>query len=531
MRLFLATLVHWVITAGLILGAIAFFSMPANASWSAVQIESVAAAIVFGAMIIASAIALQENVRWVILLFGAICLSLGLCAFYQIQETIDFGPDLMSALTTYVLVLALWFMIFNVVSRTYRLMTILTFWLNPEEIHKCVADLDSPNLSKKRFAVQTLSDYLGRGFAGAESWPFSRSGREELELHAAVIKRIWDAKQAAVAECPSEQWLLGQLGKKMKEGFGQLSRRPPTVHPDPKPFESSTLTSQAGSIPQSLPALESWRLVEDMQPRIAETLGEAARIINEAQAGSLIVDCEEPVGELLAQLFLEAYQVALSLRLESLKIKLPGSFVEAPVWKLSDGGFLTVVPLIEGAADFLKDALMDLNLLAEEVRVEPAPEDLPCMASDEYLLHMLPHVESVLEQFVEITNQSPNGLILVDEEPGLCRLFAKLHAQSLETGLELRVRRAEALGLARPSKAPAADSPFATIRGRWEKKHIQTPSLRKAASPPLPPSMLGWAQKYRHMRIAGTRFPLLRKDQDQSLELDSSPTSIKPSLS
>jgi hypothetical protein len=150
---------------------------------------------------------------------------------------------------------------------------------------------------------------------------------------------------------------------------------------------------------------------------------------------------------------------------------------------------------LEVGGKFVKDALVDLNLLAEEVQVEATPEGLPFMSPDEFLVVMLPHVENAVRQFWEITIQSPDCLIQIAEEPRICRIFAKLHAQALETGLELRLRRAEGLGLL----------------GKWKERELTSPHLRKAASPPLPSSLMGWAEKYRYMRVAGTRFPLIRE--------------------
>ena len=79
------------------------------------------------------------------------------------------------------------------------------------------------------------------------------------------------------------------------------------------------------------------------------------------------------------------------------------------------------------------------------------------------------------------------------EEARLCRIFAHVHAEALETGLELRLQRAESL----------------ESTNRPKKEEVSVPHLRKAASPPLPAPFLSWAAKYRCMRIAGTRFPLI----------------------
>jgi hypothetical protein len=526
MRLFLDTLVRWIIAAGLYLGAIGYFSVLARTPSPSAQLEPVAVAIVAGAIIVVSAFAFRGIYQP---LCVALCLSLAICAYYDVGGTLDFGWKPLNALATIVLVLAILLMTIHLIIRTHRFLSYLTCSFNPEEVERHLADLVSPDLAKKSLAVQTIADYLGLGIAGAENLPFTRSAPDELEIHADLIKKIWDARQAALEDCPSQKRLLRDLGKYMKESFARLARWDPTPERGPESFKTSP-PANTDSLPQSATPSEASQLIEAMLPRITETLHEAARIINEAPAGSLVVDCEEPVGELLAQLLLQAYQVDLSFRFESSDIKRPVSLSDASVWRLSDGGFLTIDHLFEQAGAFLRDALVKLNLLAEEVHFEPNFGDPPPMTPDEYLVTMLPHVERALESFAEIMNQSPTGLITVAEEPRLCRLFAKLHAQALETGLELRVKRAETLGLAEESSARRATSSSSKGK-RFGVTKDKMPHLRKAASPPLPSSILGWAQKYRHMRIAGTRIPLIREDLSKSEKAHSSDdptlTSIK----
>ena len=147
---------------------------------------------------------------------------------------------------------------------------------------------------------------------------------------------------------------------------------------------------------------------------------------------------------------------------------------------------------------------MDLNLIAEEVRADPTGEDLPFMSPDEFVIAMRPQVEQAFRQFIEIANQTPTGLVLVAEEASLCRIFAQLHAQALETGLELRLRRSESLATTKMAK----------------EKPTTAPHLRKAASPALPAPFLSWAAKYRCMRIAGTRFPLIRGKKGEAAKFD-----------
>jgi len=139
------------------------------------------------------------------------------------------------------------------------------------------------------------------------------------------------------------------------------------------------------------------------------------------------------------------------------------------------------------------------------------------MSPDDFLVAILPSVKEALRQFVEITNQTPDGLVLVAEEPSVCRIFATLHAEALETGLMLRLK-------ALPP--PPLEEERSGVRG------ILTPRLRKAASPPLPAPFLGWAAKYRCMKIAGTRFPLLHEEPESPSTSthgsDQPITSVKP---
>jgi hypothetical protein len=257
-----------------------------------------------------------------------------------------------------------------------------------------------------------------------------------------------------------------------------------------------------------------------MQARITDTLEKATQIINDSPAGALIVDSEEPVGEICAQLLLDAYQVGLLLRLGSSEINPMELF--SPERRSFRKAWNDFAEMLERIGALLKDGLMDLSFLEERVPPEAVGDELPYMSAVEFVQAMRPNVEQALQQFVEITNQTPDGLILIAEETSVCRIFAKLHAQALETGLELRLQRAESLGLL-PSSPAAPKQP-----GCWR----QTPHLRKAASPRLPPPFMGWAAKYRCMRIAGTRFPLIHQGPEKS-EMsgrDDNPhiTSVKP---
>ncbi len=469
MRLFIDTFVRWLITAGLYLAAIAYFGAPKAIDFVSWLPNTGVAAIIGTAMLVMSAVALEG---------------------------------------------------------TNRCLILLSCWCDPQLIQKWIDDLDSPSLWRKRHALRTLTDYLG-GNTGVIG-PFAWCGAAELEAHVAIVKNLWAARQAVVADCPSQGPLLQRLGRNMKESFWRLAqfRIDWMVTGLPEYFRQSAdvpdadtqglpaaLFEESLSLPETLPPVEPSRLIEAMEARITDTLQKAAQVLNDAPTGTLIVDSEEPVGELLAQLFLEAYQVELLLRMGSVQVN-PSEMFSTNRGSLKRG-FQLFEEMVERAGDAVKDALMDLNLVAEEVHAEPTSEDLPFMSPDEFIVAMRPHVEHAFKQFVEITNQTPTGLILVAEEAGLCRIFAKLHAQALETGLELRLRRAESL---RPTGQP-------------REKAATAPNLRKAASPPLPAPYLSWAAKYRCMRIAGTRFPLLhgeRRAQRPDFPGDPPITSVKP---
>jgi len=466
MRLFIDTFVRWLIAAGLYLAAIAYFGAPKAIDFVSWLPNTGVAAIIVAAMVVMSAVALEGANRCLIL---------------------------------------------------------LSCWCDPQLIQEWIKDLDSPSLWRKRRALRTVTDYLG-GNTGVIG-PFAWCGSAELEAHVAIVKNLWAARQAVVADCPTQGRLLRQLGRNMKESFWRLAqcRVDWMVTRIPEYFRQSAdvpdaerqgrpagLLDEPLPLPEALPPLEPNRLIEAMEARITNALQKAAQVLNDAPAGTLIVDSEEPVGEQLAQLFLEAYQVELLLRMGSLQVD-PSELFSAGRGTLKS--FRLFEEMVERAGDAVKNALMDLNLVAEEIRAEPASEDLPFMSPDEFIVAMRPHVEQAFKQFVEITNQTPTGLILVAEEAGLCRIFAQLHAEALETGLELRMQRAESL--------------YPT--GQPKEKAIPAPHLRKAASPPLPAPYLSWAAKYRCMRIAGTRFPL-RHGEPRKPDFPNEPpiTSVKP---
>jgi hypothetical protein len=455
-------------------------------------------------------------------------MSLGVCFYFHIGGAINFSWEPMNSLATIVIVLALWSISFHVIARTNRFLNLLNCWCDPTGVKGWMADLDSPNLLRKSLAVQTMADYFGRNLGGMENWPFAEYRSDELETYSTFIKKLWAAKEATVPECPSQKRLLRQLARKMKNAFWRVAqcRVDWLISQIPEYFRRVTASRDrifAVSDPMirvttnaldPLPPLHPARLIQAMQARVTDTLEKAGQIINDSPAGALVVDSEEPVGEVFARLFLEAYQVGLLLRLGSSEIDPMELFTpERSSFRKARNEFAALLTRI---GELVKDGLMDLSFLEERVRPEEIGDELPYMSAEEFVQTMRPRVEQALQQFVEITNQTPDGLILFAEETSVCRIFAKLHAQALESGLELRLRRAESLGLL----------------GKGTEKQVATPLLRKAASPGLPPPFMGWAAKYRCMRIAGTRFPLIHqgpeKSESTSSQDDPHVTSVKP---
>ena len=478
MRLFLDTSIRWLIAAGMWLGAIAYFRNPNAIDLGSLFLNSGVAAMIVAGLVLMSAVALEGTNRCLLLLH-CVC--------------------------------------------------------DPGVIKEWVADLDSRNRMRKRLALRTVADYLGGRFGVIGPWDWCRP--EEIEAHVAVIKKLWAAKEATLPECPSQERLFPQLARNMKEAFWRLancrvdwmiSRIPEYFRVSrPATSEQPGWSTVENLLPDPLAPLDPARLIQAMQPRVTDALQKAAQVINDSPAGALIVDSEEPVGELCAQLLLEAYQVGLLLRLGSSEIN------PMELFSPGRGGFKKVcrdfAEMLDRIGAALKDGLMDLSFLEERVPPEALGDELPDMSAEEFIQAMRPNVEQALQHFIEITNQTPDGLILIAEETSVCRIFAKLHAQALETGLELRLRRAETLGLLGKSTRTLPSSLGGEGPGL---RGAATPHLRKAASPPLPPPFLGWAEKYRCMRIAGTRFPLIHlgPEKSESADRPDEPhiTSVKP---
>lgn len=439
-------------------------------------------------------------------------------------QPFDFGWEPFNFGAVVMIHLAILFMTGNLFYRAFRIFVLLNCWCDPKGVEKWMVELDSPELWRKRLALRTVADYLGRDAAFGDR-PFVWCSAAELEAQAAIVKQLWAARQAMIAECPSQEWLLQRLAGNMKKSFwrfanyrvdlmisrirGALDRSDLDVEAEARPSPESPL------LQGHLPPLQPERLIESMEARVTETLQKCAQTLNDAPSGTLIVDSERPVGELLAQLFLDAYQVEMLLRMGSDRVD-PSEILAGDHWPFK--GFRLFQEMMKKGGTAVEDLLKDLNLVAEEIEAEPTNAELPFMSPDEFVSAMRPHVEKAFEEFVEVTNQTPTGLILPAEEASLCRIFAHLHAEALETGLELRMHRAENLkGANRP---------------KGEKATV--PHLRKAASPPLPAPFLSWAAKYRCMRIAGTRFPLVHREVGKALKADSSKeppiTSIKADL-
>jgi hypothetical protein len=433
----------------------------------------------------------------------------------------DFGWEPLNFGVIVMIHLAILFMTGNLFYRAFRIFVLLNCWCDPKGAEKWVAEIDSPELWRKRLALRTIADYLGRDAASSD-WPFMWRSAAELEAQVNIVKQLWAARQTLVADCPSQGWLLQRLTRNMKQSFWRLAnyridlmisriresldQSEPDVETEARPSLGSPLMQE------HLPPLQPERLIESMRARITETLQKCAQILNDASSGTLIVDSERPVGELLARLFLEAYQAELLLRMGADRVD-PSEIVAADHWPYK--GFRLFQEMMEKGGHAVQELLTDLNLMAEEVQAEPMNAELPFMSPDEFVFAMRPHVEKAFEEFVELTNQTKTGLILAAEEAGLCRIFAHLHAEALETGLELRLKRAKSL----------------EGTSRLKKEEVAAPHLRKAASPPLPSPFLSWAAKYRCMRIAGTRFLSGMRETGEGIKPDSTDkppiTSIK----
>jgi hypothetical protein len=379
---------------------------------------------------------LDNLIRW--LITAGLCL--GAVAYFRGSNTLDLGFLTLNAAVAGIIAAAVVLMTAVALEGTNRCLILLSCWCDPPTLKRWIANLDSPSLRKKRLALRTVADYLGARFGVVG--PFDWCQPEEIEAHITIMKKLWAARQAVIIECPSQEWLLQKLGRNMKHTIWRIAqcRVDWMLAQIPEYFQRETSGAQSPlSLPERLPPLEPNRLIEAMRSQMSHTLQRAAQVVNDAPAGSLIVDSEEPIGEFFAQLFLEAYRVVLLLRMGLSAID------PLELFSTNRGSFKKVlidfVGMMEKFGEALKDGLIDLNLLEERPSPEQPGAELPYMASEEFVHAMRPHAEMALRQFVEITNQTPDGLILVAEEPSVCRIFATLHAQALETGLRLRLQR------------------------------------------------------------------------------------------
>src|SRR5262249_4703447 len=169
MRLLLDTLIRWLIAVSLLFAAGACFTVPTNANAPLLRVNLSAAAVLIAAMTVFSAFLLEGHSRSHIAFIGAVVTSIGFCAYCGVQGGLDSRLEPTNLAATIIIILTLWFAVFHVIAQTDRLLNLMNCWLDPDGVKNWMTDLDSPDLVKKTFAIQTMADYLGRGYHGLAS--------------------------------------------------------------------------------------------------------------------------------------------------------------------------------------------------------------------------------------------------------------------------------------------------------------------------------------------------------------------------
>lgn len=125
----------------------------------------------------------------------------------------------------------------------------------------------------------------------------------------------------------------------------------------------------------------------------------------------------------------------------------------------------------DGAADAIKDSLLDWSMLDEPAPPVPEPLELPPFSQARFVGAMREKVEHTLAQVAEILNDAPSGQIIAASEERVGELLAELWCEALELG---RKMRAEAVAAGSP--------PVRHSQGEW----VQRFRLMRAGEPPFP---------------------------------------------
>ena len=76
---------------------------------------------------------------------------------------------------------------------------------------------------------------------------------------------------------------------------------------------------------ESTPRMSRQEFIDRMREKVEEALGRVADAINQAPPGQVIAGSEEPVRDLFADLWREAYELAVQMRVDAAEAAFPPS--------------------------------------------------------------------------------------------------------------------------------------------------------------------------------------------------------------
>jgi hypothetical protein len=370
-----------------------------------------------------------------------------------------------------------------------------------------VRDLDSPSPSRRRQALCTVADFH----------------QHPLRIFARDLPAPTDALQLPVLALLHREWLqthrsrtqrtrtsLQEIALGLRRRVREMRWRLFDALRD-RLVSWGVIADPQGPGPglSPLPPVAEEAFLQVMRDKITGTLEIAADAINAAPNEEVVSASAERVRDCFAALQRDAVATGLQMRLDAaaadtldssaLQLEIPRGSRKKALFELRH----RMEETLEWLGDALHEAILDWGMPDPPALPMLPFEPLPQMERESFLEAMRRPVEDAMRRVAEVLSTAPLGALERTGEQRLHDLFVNLQLEALEVGLQLRldVWEAELPPVLEPQHASEAPLP-----------------LRKAADPRLPPSQacrLRWAEKFRRMRAAGTRWPPSRESLGQ----------------
>jgi hypothetical protein len=297
-----------------------------------------------------------------------------------------------------------------------------------------VAALDSPSAVVRRMALQTLADKAGQPFGIVACWPFQRHTPAQFEA-LVMLYREWLAVRAHIGR-----------GSMVSRHVLRRLRAPVRVVMAEKCFGGGPVPREA---PESYPLrpLPKDEFLSALTVRVGATLGRMAEALDQGTPGRLAAESEERVRAMLAELFWDALELGIRMRMDrnrQVRSTPPGRVEEiigrAAVAVKDVGG--RVEQIVGRAAVAVKDAILDWDPDGEE-RPAPPRAPLPPLEPERFVAALRGPVEEFIRSAAEAVNGVPDldGMEATEDdvralaEHLVRRVFAEAGVQRLDAAV------------------------------------------------------------------------------------------------